>query len=49
MHVGKNDLNDVYIVTLRQVTIDQIVQETVEISQLKYIDIMVNISVVGVS
>ena len=48
MHVGKNDLNDVYIVTQRQVTIDQIVQETVEISQLQYIDNMVNISVVGI-
>ena len=48
MHVGKNDLNDVYIVTQRQIPIDQIVQETVEISQLQYIDNMVNISVVGI-
>ena len=48
MHIGKNDLNDVYITMLRQVTIDQIVQETVEIPQLQYIDNMVNISVVGI-
>ena len=48
MHVYKNDLNDIYIVTLRQVTIDQIVQETVEISQLQYIDNVVKISVVGI-
>ena len=46
--VGKNDLNDACIVTVRQVTIDQIVQETVEISQLQYIVNMVNISVVGI-
>ena len=34
-----------YIVTLRQVAIDQIVRETVEISQLQYIDNVVKISV----
>ena len=27
LHVGKNDLNDSYVVTQRQITIDQIVQE----------------------
>ena len=45
---ARRDLNDVYIVTQRQIPIDQIVQETVEISQLQYIDNMVNISVVGI-
>ena len=48
VHVGKNDLNDVYVVTQRQIPIDQIVQETTEIPQLQYIDNMVNISVVGI-
>ena len=28
-HVGKSDLNDVHVVTMRQVSIDQIIQETV--------------------
>ena len=48
MHVDKNDLNDFYVVAQRQIPIDQIVQETVEIPQLQYIDNMVNISVVGI-
>ena len=47
VHIGENDFNDVYVVTQRQITIDQIVQETTEIPQLQYIDNMVNISVVG--
>ena len=48
VHVGENDLNDVYFVTQRQIPIDQIVQETPEIPQLQHIDKMVNISVVGI-
>ena len=48
MHVGKNDLNDVYVLTQRQIPIDQIVQETTEIPPLQHIDNMVNISVAGI-
>ena len=48
VHVGKNDLNGVYVVTQRQIPIDQIDQETAEIPQLQHIDNMVNISVVGI-
>ena len=35
VHVGKNDINDVCVVTQRQVLIDQIVQETTEIPLLQ--------------
>ena len=42
VHVGKNDLNDVYVVTQRQIPIDQIVQETTEIPQSQYIDGLIN-------
>ena len=48
VHVGKNDLNDDYVVTQRQILIDQIVQETTEIPQLQYIDNIDNISVAGI-
>ena len=48
VHVGKNDLNDVYVVTQRQILIDQIVQETTEIPQLQYMDNIDNISVAGI-
>ena len=48
VHVGKNDLNDVYVVTQRQIPIDQIVQETTEIPQSQYIDNIDNISVAGI-
>ena len=47
MHIGKNDLNDVFIVTIDRSPLIRTVQETVEISQLQYIDNVVNISVVG--
>ena len=48
VHVGKNDLNDDYVVTQRQILNDQIVQETTEIPQLQYIDNIDNISVAGI-
>ena len=48
MHVGKNDLKDVFVVTQRPNPIDQIVQETTEIPQLQHIDNIDNISVAGI-
>ena len=48
VHVGKNDLNDVFVVTQRPIPIDQIVQETTEIPQLQHIDNIDNISVAGI-